>query len=233
MATTPSTPPSSLDAALAELRNAASAEATTVLDRGIDEIRQSGAAPGLQVGDPAPDFTLPDQLGREVHLADQLAQGPVVLVFYRGEWCPYCNLTLKHLQDHLAAIERLGAGLIAISPQTPDKARTLAERHTLRFSVLSDAMQDAIRAYRLQYTLPPDTQDLYVHTFGNDLRRQTADGSWNLPVSGTFVVDRAGIIRARFVDADYRRRVEAADILAVLADLDLTGSRFPRASELA
>jgi peroxiredoxin len=232
MSTTPSTTPFSLDAALAELRGSAPAEVAAVLDRGIDEIRASGAAPGLQLGDQAPDFALPDQLEREVHLVERLARGPVVLVFYRGEWCPYCNLTLRYLQDHLDAIESLGASLIAISPQSPDQALTLAERHDLRFSVLSDTTQEVILAYRLQYTLPPDTQEL-MNTFGNDLRRQTADGSWNLPVPATFVVDRDGIIRARFVDADFRTRMEAADILAALDDLDLKGSRFPRASELA
>jgi peroxiredoxin len=225
MSTSASTTPSSLSAALAEYQASAPAEVTAIIDRGIDEIRQSGAAPGLQVGDHAPDFTLPDQLGREVHLADRLAHGPVVIVFYRGDWCPYCNLTLKSLQDHLETIESLGASLIAISPQAPDKALNLAERHDLRFSVLSDTMQDTIRAYRLQYTLPPDTQDLFVNAFGNDLRHQTADGSWNLPVPGTFVVDRDGIIRARFVDVDYRRRMEPADILATLDDLELERSR--------
>jgi peroxiredoxin len=224
MSTSASTTPSSLNAALAELRDSAPAEVAAVLDRGIDEIRQSGAAPGIQVGDHAPDFTLPDQLGREVHLGDRLANGPVVLVFYRGEWCPYCNLTLKHLQDHLDAIEHLGASLIAVSPQAPGQALTLAERHGLRFSVLSDVTQDTIRAYRLQYTLPSETQDL-LNAFGNDLRRQTADGSWNLPVSGTFIVDRNGIIRARFVDVDFRRRMEPADILATLGAPELESSR--------
>jgi peroxiredoxin len=211
--------PSSLNAALTEYQSSAPAEATAVIDRGIDEIRESGIAPGLQVGERAPDFVLPDQLGLDVRLAERLAQGPVLLVFYRGEWCPYCNLTLKYLQDHLDAIEGVGAHLIAISPQSPDHALSLTERHDLRFSVLSDTTQDTIRAYRLQYTLPPETQDLYVNAFGNDLRHQTADGSWNLPVSGTFVIDRDGIIRARFVDIDYRRRMEPADILAALGDL--------------
>lgn len=216
---TTSASPSSLDAALAELRDSAPAEVAAVLDRGIDEVRQSRVAPGLQIGEHAPDFTLPDQLGREIQLSDRLRRGPVVLVFYRGEWCPYCNLTLKSLQDHLDAIERLGAGLIAISPQTLDHALSLAERHLVRFSVLSDVTQETIGAYRLQYTLPPDSQDLYVNVFDNDLRRQTADGSWNLAVPGTFVVDRDGTIRARFVDADYRRRAEPTDVLAVLDDL--------------
>jgi peroxiredoxin len=209
----------SLNEGLDEITRSSPAQPMAVLEHGIDQIRRSGVAPGLQVGDPAPDFTLSDQIGRSVHLADLLAQGPVVVVFYRGDWCPYCNLTLHSLQQHLDAIEAAGAKLIAISPQSPDHSLSLAERHELRFSVLSDPDQKTIRAYRLQFTLPPDNQDLFLKPFGNDLRRQNADGTWNLPVPGTFIVVRSGIIGARFVDADFRRRMEPSEIVEALRHL--------------
>jgi peroxiredoxin len=109
--------------------------------------------------------------------------------------------------------------LVAISPQSPDHSLSLAERHGLQFSVLSDPGQETIGAYRLRYTLPPDNQELFVTVFGNDLRRQNADGTWNLPVPGTFIVDSDGIIRARFVNPDYRRRMEPSELLASLRTL--------------
>ena len=111
----------------------------TRIDAGVAEIEASRAAPGLAVGDRAPAFTLPDALGRPVSLADLRANGPVVVIFYRGEWCPYCNLQLRALQAALPAIRELGASLVAISPQAPDHSLSLTEKHALAFPVLSDS----------------------------------------------------------------------------------------------
>jgi peroxiredoxin len=140
-------------------------------------------------------------------------------VFYRGDWCPFCNLTLHRLQHQLAGLRELGGYLIAISPQAPDHALPLAEKHGLALSVLTDLTQETIAAYHLRYTVPPTLQELFVNKLGNDLREQNADGSWHLPVPGTFVIDHDGIIRARFVDADFRRRTEPADLLAAVRQL--------------
>ena len=107
------------------------------IDAGVREIEASRAVPGLAVGDHAPNFTLPDALGRPVSLADLLAQGPVVVTFYRGEWCPYCNLQLHALQAVLPTIRELGASLVAISPQASDHGLSLIEKHELAFPVLS------------------------------------------------------------------------------------------------
>lgn len=187
------------------------------------ELTASGVAPGLDVGDRAPEFVLPDQLGRTVSLREQLAHGPVVLVFYRGDWCPYCNLTLRALQVELGAIQAHGARLIAVSPQAPDHGLTLTEKQELAFSVLSDAEQATITAYGLRYLVPAALQDLYLQ-FGNDLRQQNADGSWNLPVPATFVIDREGTIRARFVSMDFTKRMEPADVVSALAEVNGNGS---------
>ncbi len=210
---------SQLSDSLANIAAATPAPIASAFDAAVGELAVSGDAAGLEVDDRAPDFALPDQLGRTVSLSDRLADGPVALVFYRGDWCPYCNLTLHALQAELESLRKLGADLIAISPQAPDHALTLAEKHGLGFSVLSDLVQQTIAAYRLRYTLPPQLQELYLNQFVNDLRQQNADGSWNLPVPGTFLIDRDGIIRARFVDADYRRRTEPADLLEAIREL--------------
>lgn len=189
------------------------------IDSGVAEIHASGVAPGLALGDRAPNFTLPDALGQPVTLAGLVAQGPVVVTFYRGEWCPYCNVQLRELQAALPRFAELGASLLAISPQAADHSLTLTEKHELSFPVLSDLDQEVIRAYRLQFTLAGDLEDLQVNVFENDPREQNADHSRSLPVPATFVIDRSGVIRAAFVSADWRYRPEPADIIAALEGL--------------
>ena len=189
------------------------------IDAALAEVAASGVAPGLSVGDRAPGFTLPDAAGKDVSLADWLGAGPVVLQFYRGEWCPYCNLQVRALQAALPDIRKRGASVIAISPQSADHSLSLAEKAQLEFDVLSDVDQRVIRDYRVQFTLPADLQDVHLNVFDLDLRTQNADGSWNLPVPATFVIGTDGTIVAAGVEVDYRTRIEPAAILAALDDL--------------
>jgi len=183
------------------------------------DLERSGAAPGIAVGERAPDFTLPYASGNPVSLRDRLAAGPVVLSFYRGDWCPYCNIELRAQQSRLPEMRELGASLIAISPQAPDRAAALTEREGLGFDVLSDLDQTTIRAYRVHFTLPPAVKDVYTNLLKNDLTKQNADGSWDLPVPATFVLDRDATVRASHVSADYSTRMEPDDILDALRDL--------------
>jgi peroxiredoxin len=191
----------------------------TRIDVGVAEIDESGVAPGLAVGDTAPNFTLPDALGEPITLADLLVQGPVVATFYRGEWCPYCNIQLRGLQAALPRLRELDASLVAISPQSADHSLTLAEKNELTYRVLSDLDQEVIRAYRVQFTLAGDLEDLQVNVFQNDPATQNADRTRSLPVPATFVIDRDGTVRAAFVSADWRYRPEPADIIAALEAL--------------
>ena len=191
----------------------------TRIDVGVAEIDESGVAPGLYIGDRSPNFTLPDALGKPITLADLLVQGPVVVTFYRGEWCPYCNIQLRGLEAALPRFRELGASLVAISPQAADHGLTLSEKHALTYSVLSDLDQEVIRAYRVQFTLTGDLEDLQVNVFQNDPATQNADHTRSLPVPATFVIDRDGIVAAAFVSADWRYRPEPADIIAVLESL--------------
>jgi peroxiredoxin len=207
---------------LAEMAGRSPAAIADRLAPGLDEISASGVAPGLQIGDRAPNFTLPNALGQSVELSHRLESGPVVLTFYRGAWCPYCNLTLRALQTAVPRFKAHAASVIAISPQAPDRSLTLTEKHALEFDVLSDVEQSVIRAYRLQFTFPADMKDLYLNTFHNDLSTQTADGSWALPIPATFVIDRTGIIRARHVSVDYRTRMDPDDIETALSLLGET-----------
>ena len=182
----------------------------------IAEVEAPGAAPGLAIGDQAREFSLPDAVGRTISLRERLSAGPVVLVFYRGEWCRYCNTHLRALQAALPEITARGAFLIAVSPQSPDHSLSITEKAQLGFDVLSDVDQAVIRAFKVQFTVPADLQDLHVNVFDNDLQDHNADRSWHLPVPATFVIDRGGVVRAAHVSADYRTRMEPADIVAAL-----------------
>lgn len=212
-------PPGELTRQLTQYAAHIPAPVSSRLAAAFAELTASGAAPGLAVGEQAPPFILPDATGHLVWLGARLAHGPVVLSFYRGEWCPFCNLELQALQAALPELTERGATLIAISPQSPDHSLSVTEKAGLTFDVLSDVHQEVIAAYRLQFTVPADLKDLHLNVFGNDLSAHTADGSWDLPVPATFVIDRGGIIRARHVSADYTTRMDPADIVAALDEL--------------
>lgn len=140
----------------------------------IERLRSEGVTPGIEVGDRAPSFVLADAYGGKVALDDRLAAGPVVLSFYRGAWCPICNTELTGLQQALPQIKVLGASLLAVSPQAPDASQTLVRRLGLGYDVLSDVDQAVIRAYRLQFELPPELRAAY-HEMGMAQRGQIVE----------------------------------------------------------
>jgi peroxiredoxin len=201
------------------LRNQLGEEILSVYDRDAEAMGAGDMFEGaLRTGDPAPPFRLPDARGGEVALEDLLADGPVVLVFYRGAWCPYCNLQLAAFQSALADIRAAGAALVAISPQTPDSSLSSAQKNALEFEVLSDVGNRVARDYGLVFRVG-DAVRAAMTNFGIDLAKYNADDSWELPVPGTFVVAPDGVIRLAHVDADYTKRLEPAEIVAALRSL--------------
>ncbi|QOV36699.1 AhpC/TSA family protein [Streptomyces ferrugineus] len=196
------------------------AEIRAVMRRAGQELADSGQADrALTAGARAPRFTLPSATGRTVALDELLADGPVVLTFYRGAWCPYCNITLRALQQHHDAITARGARLVAVSPQIPDESLTLTEKHDLAFDVLSDLGSDTAQQYGIAFDLPDDLAAVY-DKLGFDLQRVNDGHPRTLPLPATYVIDRAGVIRWAFVNTDYTARAEPADILAALDALD-------------
>jgi peroxiredoxin len=196
------------------------AEIRQIMRRAGQELADSGHADrALAVGAQAPRFRLPSATGEAVSLAGLLAAGPVVLTFYRGAWCPYCNIALRALQQHHDEISARGARLAAVSPQIPDESLSLADRHQLAFSVLSDVGSDTAKQYGLAFDLPDDLAAVYDR-LGFDLQRVNGGHPRTLPLPATYVIDREGVIRWAFVDADYTRRAEPTDILAALDALD-------------
>lgn len=187
-----------------------------LIDKGIEALIAENAGGTVpKPGDKAPDFTLTDATGETRQLDAYLAQGPVVLSFYRGGWCSYCNIQLRAFQQVLDEIRATGAELVAISPEMPDQSWTLAEKLALVHPVLSDPGNTTARSYGLEFTVPDWLRPLYLK-LGIDLEARNGDRSWCLPVPGTFVIAPDGSIRESFVDPDYRNRTEPADVLAAL-----------------
>jgi peroxiredoxin len=176
--------------------------------------RDFSSAPA--VGGQAPNFRLPDARGGEVELAELRASGPVVVVFYRGAWCPYCNLQLAAFQGALDDITAAGASLVAISPQTPDSSLTQAERAGLEFHVLSDVGNQVAREYGLVFT-QAETSTEVSREVGLELRDFNGDDSHELPAASTFVIARDGTVRFSSISGDYRWRVGPEEVLAALA----------------
>ncbi len=172
----------------------------------------------LQVGDAAPDVTLPDALGRPVRLAELWQRGPLVLIFYRGGWCPYCNLELRAWQQHRDALAAIGASVVAISPQTPDNSLSTAEKNELAYPVLSDSALSAANGFGVAFEMPQPLLDLY-RAGGNDLPVQNGNGRWALPLPATYVIGRDGRIAFAHIEADYRERAEPTDVLMQLERL--------------
>ena len=170
------------------------------------------------VGDQAPDFELPDVRGGSTRLSERLNQGPVVLSFYRGGWCPFCNLEFKALSDILPEIENKGASLIGISPELPDKSLSTIEKHNLPFEVLSDVGNKVTNKYGLIMTIYEELRPLYKQ-WGIDVPAANGDESYQLPIPATYVIKQDGSIQACYVNKDYTSRMEPEDILGALESI--------------
>lgn len=214
---------SSLSSQLRDFQNGfleqAPQETVETMAKATSDLEKSGIVnTSLQVGANAPDFELPDPTGKRVKLSALLANGPVVLNFYRGEWCPYCNLEIRALQQLLPEFQQLGAQVVAISPELPDSSLTMQEKHELSFPVLSDVGNRVARDYGLVFALDVSLRPLYKG-FGIDIPAHNGDDSYELPVPATYVVDSTGQVRYAYAEADYTLRAEPAEVLAAVKAL--------------
>ncbi len=169
----------------------------------------------LKKGDTAPSFILPDTGNEPVSSEELLSAGPLVLSFYRGGWCPYCNLELRALQEALPGIESRGARLVAVSPQLPDRSRSTKEKHDLEFPVLSDARNEVAGKFGLVFPLAEKLRSLY-RKIGYDIPEYNGDESWELPIPATYVIAQDRTIVLGFVDVDYTNRLEPEEIVRAL-----------------
>lgn len=166
----------------------------------------------LQVGSKAPMFELPNAHGGNTALSEKLAKGPVILTFYRGNWCPFCNLQLRALQQRLKDFETLGASVIAVSPQLPDSSLKAVERNSLQFEVLSDVGSNVARKFNVLFTVPSQ-QKQYLERYNG------STGGSELPIAATYIISQDGTIIYSFLESDYRKRSEPEVLLRHLQEL--------------
>jgi len=191
-----------------------------IIHRATAELVASGAAErALQAGERAPEFTLKDANGDDVSSRDLLAKGPLVVTFYRGVWCPYCNMDLQALQEALGDIRDRGGQLIAISPQTQTNSRKSLRDNNLTFPILSDPRNEVAARFGLRFKLPDYLIALYRETFKNDLSRINGDSSWTLPMPARYVIGTDSVIAYVEVNPDYTHRPDPKELLPVLSAL--------------
>lgn len=170
------------------------------------------APEGLFIASKAPDFKAKDQNGKEIRLKDLLKEGKVVLVFYRGEWCPYCNKELSRLQDSLQMIIDKGATLIAISPEKSENISKTVEKTKATYSILHDEGLKIMKAYDVEFEVPENTLTRYRNA-GLDLEKKNGENGKYLPVPAIYIIDKESTITYRFFEPDYKKRPSVLEIL--------------------
>jgi peroxiredoxin len=207
-----------LDELTVKLRGLVPAERLATIDRAIEELQASHPAEhALKSGDKAPSFALPDGDGMIWQSDALLRSGRLVIVFYRGRWCAYCNAQLAAMQQVHQQIALAGASLVAISPQTQKHSYMTRDMHALRFPVLSDAGNQVARRFGLVYRLSPEMQAMY-ESIMTKLPGYNGDQSWELPLAATYIVQPDGMISYARVDGDWRSRSEPSDLLSILSN---------------
>jgi peroxiredoxin len=184
--------------------------------RATDALIESGQAQrARKAGEAAPEFTLLDPDGKQVSSRELLAKGPLVISFYRGVWCPYCNLELQALQEAFSEITARGASLVAISPQIAANSRKSQRDNKLGFPILSDVKSQVANAFGIRFALPDYLVELY-RGFGNDLPKANDDPAWVLPMPARYVIGTDGVIAYSEVNPDYTQRPDPSELLPVL-----------------
>ena len=187
-----------------------------VMERATAELIASGqASRAIKAGDRAPHFNLKDQDGNDVSSAALLVKGPLVVTFYRGVWCPYCNIELQEINEVLPQIQAYGANVVAISPQTAVNSRKSVRANELGFPVLSDVNGQTGADFGLRFALPDYLVELYKN-LRNDLPAFNNDPGWTLPMPARYVIGQDGIVLYSEVNPDYTRRPDPSDMFPVL-----------------
>lgn len=190
--------------------------AQDIMRKAIEDLKATNMLEhAVKTGDQFPDFELPNAQGETVSLSEQLQKGKIVLIFYRGGWCPYCNLELKAFQEVLPQIKEKGATLIAITPETPDNSLSTKEKNQLDFEVLTSENNELARSLNLVFKLPEALAELYGK-FGIDLLESQGNDANELPIAATYIIEQSGKISYHFLAEDYKLRADPELVLAAL-----------------
>jgi peroxiredoxin len=185
-------------------------------DELIARLKKAGAgASAPQPGEQMPDFALPDHTGRLTTLAELLEKGPVAVVFHRGHWCPYCRLNTVALAEAYDRAAHDGGQIVAITPDRQRFARAVKEDSGAAFPILTDMDNGYALSLGLVLHVSPELQQM-MGARGRDLPAFQGNDSWTLPIPATFIVGTDGLVKARFIDPDFRKRMAIEDLLAAL-----------------
>lgn len=192
---------------------------TTVTESRNNFINSFNANAAIQVGDTLPEFSLSDAVGNQRSSGELLSKGPLLITFYRGEWCPFCNIILTNFQKILPDIQTKGVTFVAISPELPNQSLSTSEKHDLQFPVLSDVGNQFAKKLGILFQQPDSLRPIF-DKFGHNLKERNGDDSFIVPVPATILVDQDGKVKNTYINADYTQRVEPQEVLKWLGELD-------------
>ncbi len=201
---------------MANAKPSISKEDEAILTKAANDLAKSDIIKNsISVGQKIADFTLPDINNNKVTLYNELKDNIIILSFYRGGWCPVCNIQLHSLQNYLSEFDKLGAKLIAVSPETPDNSLTTAKKNEISFKVLSDVGNLVGKKYGLVFTIPKDARHIYKN-FGIDIEKHNGDDKFEIPITATFIINKNAKIIYAFKDTDYKNRADPEEIIKIL-----------------
>ena len=199
------------------LKDALTDEDMATMSKGGEQLKEMMPNPGLKVGDRAPDFTLPDAFGSKVTLSEELKKGPVVLVFYRGSWCPVCDIHLKNLKNVQPTLEsKYNASLILVTPQLTEKSKEQIEKNDFSFKICSDLEDVVVKDYNLYFEVTDELDTVYKK-LGLDVKASNGSDRLGLPVPAPFIIDSNVVVKASQADTDYFNRMKPDEIISGLS----------------
>ncbi len=175
---------------------------------------------GLLKGSIAPNFFKEDQNGEALQLSNLLNEGPVVLLFYRGQWCPFCNQHMRQIKDSIPLMEELGARVIAVTPETPENAKIFLDKTKADIQVISDKDKSIMEAYKVLFEVTPEYTEKIRNKTGSDIAQNNGSSSAYLPVPASFVIDSTGKIRFIHYSPNFKHRASAQQLLGALRQIN-------------
>jgi peroxiredoxin len=211
-----------LEKTLNDFKEQAPQKVQNEMQKAYEELsRKKVGSDSLSINDTFPDFELINQNNSKVTLDELLKESNYLLItFYRGGWCPYCNLELRALQEKLPELNVLGTNLVAITPERPDQSLSTAEKNELNFSVLSDINSELSSKIGISFELPENLKPIY-YKFGIDIPKHNGDNNFTLPVPATYLIDKKKNVLLSFKDVDYTVRLNPEDIINQLEKLQI------------
>ncbi|QKX58253.1 uncharacterized protein TRUGW13939_05374 [Talaromyces rugulosus] len=191
---------------------------TTVNESRANFINSFNTSAAIQVGDTLPEFSLSDAVGTQRSSSELLSKGPLLVTFYRGEWCPFCNIILSNFQKILPEIQAKGVTFVAISPELPNQTLSTSEKHDLQFPVLSDVGNQFAKKLGILFQQPDSLRPIF-DKLGHNLKERNGDDSFVVPVPATILVGKDGKVKNTYINADYTKRVEPQEVLKWLGEL--------------